>query len=277
MTPTIADEAAMIAARGAATLPALIDPAAAGDLARQAERLIVAQAAVAEAGGLTGDDAFAFQVGTIHFGQLFDLPDGPRFLAALVAAFVASRGWRLFRTLLGPDVAMPLRLGGLRWHAPPYGASIVPHHQDANFTSRTHLFLNCWLTLTPAGGDHPGLEVAAAGVREDLPRHLDQRRATNRLFTGIELEPRVLAERVPADAWLVPTMAPGDAMMFDQWAPHRTSVGPAATGRRISVELRGCAADRLAADHPYPDRLLLRATTAGVAIDLCRPLQRMDG
>ena len=252
--------------RGVAVLPGALTPDQAADFRDRAKTLADLWREKDAAGLLEHEDQFSLKVGTVHFLALMDDPVGRVFVRDLLSAFAAGPAWRLFRRLFGDEVAFPLRLCTIRWHAPPFTDTPVPLHQDVGFIGPAFPVVNCWLTFTAAGGDAAGLEIEPVKLASELPKHGDPRRAANLNFWSIEIDPQAAAERLAPAERLRPLLDPGDAVLFDQFTPHRTWAEPSMTQPRISVELRGCRAAHHGPDHKFPDKLILTAIGDGVAM-----------
>jgi hypothetical protein len=251
--------------RGVALLPRALPPTRAADFRTRAEALAELWRRKDQAGRLDQEDQFSLKVGTVHFLALMGDPVGRAFVLDLFAALADGPAWRLFRRLFGDEVAFPLRLCTIRWHAPPFEDTPVPLHQDVGFIGPAFPVVNCWLTFTRAGGDAAGLEIEPVKLASELPKHGDPRRAANINFWSIEIDPQAAAERLTSAERLRPLLDPGDAVLFDQFTPHRTWAEPSMTEPRVSVELRGCRAAHHGPDHKFPDKLILTATADGVA------------
>ena len=252
--------------RGVAVLPSALPGEQAAGFAERAREIAALWREKDQAGQLENEDQFSLKVGTVHFLALMEEPAGRAFVLDLLSAFAAGPAWRLFRRLFGDEVAFPLRLCTIRWHAPPFQDTPVPLHQDVGFIGPEFPVVNCWLTFTPAGGDAAGLEIEPVKLASELPKHGDPRRAANINFWSIEIDSAAAAERLTSGERLRPLLKPGDAVLFDQFTPHRTWADPSMTQPRISVELRGCRAAHHGPTHKFPDKLILAATDQGVVL-----------
>jgi ectoine hydroxylase-related dioxygenase (phytanoyl-CoA dioxygenase family) len=111
----------------------------------------------------------------------------------------------------------------------------VPFHQDCSFLGTKPVWVNCWIPLTPCGTGAPGLELYAVHTRE-IFQTAEPATSANYPISAIAADTlaRALA---PTQPW-APNFAPGDAVLFDSFVPHRTASTPAMTASRISLEVR---------------------------------------
>ncbi|MGZ4739673.1 MAG: phytanoyl-CoA dioxygenase family protein [Ilumatobacteraceae bacterium] len=91
--------------------------------------------------------------------------------------------------------------------------------------------VTCWIALTPAGVDAPGLELVIDRV--------DGMLAPSQLGDG------VVDRRWPASRRAQPAIAAGDALVFTGDVLHRTHVSGTMTQSRTSIELRCFRADAI--------------------------------
>lgn len=98
--------------------------------------------------------------------------------------------------------------------------------------------VTCWVPLTPAGADAPGLEILATRLEE--------------LLAPDELTEAAVSRRFGDEGSWTPRLSPGDVLLFGGDTLHRTHVTAAMTEDRTSVELRtfraGFVPPRLAGD-----------------------------
>ena len=262
--PTTATLLESLHISGVAILPSAIPSEEAASLADRAWGLVSRWQEHATAGLLNEEDQYALSVGTIHFGALLPDPVGRRFVDDVMDAAMTGPVWRVFRRLFGTEVGFPLRTCSLRWHQPPFDLSPVPLHQDVGFLGSEFQIVNCWLTFTDAGRDAAGLELAPVKLMRELPKLGSVRRATNIKFWSIEIDADAAGPALSAADYLRPTLSAGDAVLFDQFTPHRTLISPDMKEARISVELRGCRAANLTKDYRFPDKLVISETETGL-------------
>ena len=193
------------------------------------------------------------------------LPQGQKFIAtasslSLEAAcgaeqpkvlcdVMAAAPWRrLIENALGGPVLCDLDQAWVRRQYAPanYPPLHAPHgwhqdgalgfdflaHSDGSFPPDALLrMVTCWIPLSSCGVDAPGLEFV-------MRRH-------DRLLPVTSLtDTHVRARFAPAE-FHVPTMQPGDVLLFCGDILHRTYVTPAMRNDRTSIELRFFAADRI--------------------------------
>ncbi len=104
--------------------------------------------------------------------------------------------------------------GALGVQFPPEAGPVVP---------MTRL-LTCWIPLSACGTDSPGLEFV--------------RRPQEALLHFTELDDAALRRRFAAEEFWVPSLAPGDALVFLNGTLHRTCARPEMRQDRMSVEYR---------------------------------------
>ena len=103
----------------------------------------------------------------------------------------------------------------------------LPLHQDAGSGDYgSSVGLTVFFPLNGCGGAYPGLEVLPERVTRLLPRDDGQWYCAESV--GLELASRLWA----------PELAPGDAVLFDSYCPHRTHFGVNASRERLSCDVR---------------------------------------
>ena len=129
---------------------------------------------------------------------------------------------------------------GFRAHDPRRSSkSFIPYHQDSyTQDSRVLSVLNCWTPLDPAGIDAPGLEVVRDPCVRDFPRRCWGLESENAAYDKITIERERIVAAYGADAFLAPSFAVGDCLIFSEHVIHRTYVTPEMTRPRINMELR---------------------------------------
>jgi hypothetical protein len=115
-------------------------------------------------------------------------------------------------------------------------------HIDLRYHQETLFALNFWTPLDPAGAAYrsPGIEIVDMGLR-DVAKWLE--------FTprGNEISGVFNTERFDFDRFVAihgtdnisrPDLAPGDILVFSNFALHRTYIPPDAAHPRLSAEIR---------------------------------------
>lgn len=107
---------------------------------------------------------------------------------------------------------------------------MVAWHQDGSFLAPDVRTMNVWVALTACGGDlpTPGLEVFPRRFDEVLPVAGDPTPHAVDFALAAQL-----AEETPT---VVPSFAPGDALLFDHHLLHRTHLPEAMTDPRYALE-----------------------------------------
>lgn len=190
----------------------------------------------------------------LYFDELMDVDEDRRVVAAILSAYVASPAYRQMWTYLDrpAQAAIPLHMCLLRTVDVAHVPAHVPFHQDVAFMTEGFPSMNCWVALDDCGPGFgtPSLEVLAAPVDRRLgivPD--DQRRFV--FHRNIELDLESLRTDHAAEAFWHPDFRIGDAILFNQYAPHRTYIEQGMRGERRSLEIRLCPAAALPATAPW--------------------------
>ncbi len=109
----------------------------------------------------------------------------------------------------------------------------VGWHQESFYLGEGVRALNVWVALTPAGDSAPGLELLPKRLRHDIGNRSgeDQKTMMSAHLTSDEVE-----QVGEGTATVTPTFRPGDALLFDEYLVHRTSVTPEMNRARYSIE-----------------------------------------
>ena len=186
---------------------------------------------------------------TAHFDSVAAQPlRGFRdFGVNVIAKFTETAPYAAFEELFGPRVAFPLQQCIFRYQRPDHQQSFLSYHQDATHSKVECRVINCWISLTAAGLDAPGVEVLDVPVHDLHPDLYSfgndyfekQRLAPDKVKAQLALDSKVKA-RFGNPTSTIPIFAPGDAIMFDHFAMHRTHFTPEMTQNRMSLEIRAC-------------------------------------
>jgi hypothetical protein len=158
------------------------------------------------------------------------LADSPRAFSHFVAALRATGLSELVADYLGERPVLSVKKSTLR-RVPPTleGAD---WHQDGAFMDRGTGIrtLNVWIALTDCGTDAPGLEI--------IPRRLDSVLPTggDGAYFDWSVGPGTIDEHCDSPPRVKPQFNAGDALLFDQYLVHRTSVEPGMTRDRYATE-----------------------------------------
>lgn len=157
----------------------------------------------------------------------------------LTAPLSATVLERLFLETMGPHWTCDLGQSWVRQKfaqppAPASGYHLQDWHQDGALGARFPVepgpliamteLLTCWIPLNDCGIESPGLEFI--------------RSPQSRLLHFTELGDSALRERFPPQAFWVPVLEFGDAVVFLNNILHRTFVRPGMRHDRLSVEYR---------------------------------------
>jgi hypothetical protein len=244
---------------GSTILRGLFDGATAAALHQRADGLYAAWAQRRDQGGLEAMEIEHLAGATIVFRSLAKTTAGRDFMLDVIEAFMHSPAFALYRQLFDDEIAFLLDVCQLRRQNPQRHAPQVPYHQDLSFVGTDFMVVNSWIPLDSCGpgAASPGLEVAGARVAEDLRIGGLPARGAH-YFDLLEIDAATVQRRFPAAALRHPDMAPGDAVLFDQFTVHRTDVRPHHATERTSIEVRACRAASVPADHPLRARLIAR-------------------
>jgi ectoine hydroxylase-related dioxygenase (phytanoyl-CoA dioxygenase family) len=121
----------------------------------------------------------------------------------------------------------------------PVPEAILPWHQDAAVFPPGWRFLTAWILLHPARVETaPGLAIVPAELDETLPKE------TSEGAHWLEADRARVAEILGRHGFVVPGLARGDALVFDQSTLHRTHMNPEATEPRVAIDMRLLPATR---------------------------------
>jgi hypothetical protein len=185
------------------------------------------------------------------------------FVLWIIARFTKSKAFALYEELYGNYIAFPLLKCIVRFQAMDHVESLLPYHQDATPSLYQHHITNCWTALDPAGRTAPGVEVINAPLTE----------MCEELFMKVTLDKAGEAawqakydqvmERFGSYGVTRPEFSPGDGIVFDHLAMHRTYFDPSMTDGRMSIEIRACSAEMLHRVYGEVDRVTVRRKDDG--------------
>jgi hypothetical protein len=182
------------------------------------------------------------------YGQVFSEKLGPELrrvdptiaLAVLKSACLDVVR-RCFRQRYGTDLVylLPMNMTGRRVDPTTPGASDldIPYHQDAiAFPGGWHV-VNCWILLSPekCGNVSPGLEFIKTAP-DRLLNIGQEKRSKNYQF--LETDHAVVDALIKQHGIWRPSIRLGDALLFDEFALHRTYLAPSHRKPRCSAEIR---------------------------------------
>lgn len=156
------------------------------------------------------------------------LADSPRMLYELTALFETSGITRLLTQYFGERPMLSVGKSTLR--CVPSTIRRADWHQDGAFMGANIRSVNVWTALSPCGVDASGLEVLPCRV----PRVL--RTGSHGACFDWSIGPGIVTEAAGGVATTSPVFEPGDALLFDHFFVHRTSVPAAITKDRYAIE-----------------------------------------
>jgi hypothetical protein len=115
-------------------------------------------------------------------------------------------------------------------------------HIDLRYHQETLFALNFWTPLDPAGAAYrsPGIEIVDMGLK-DVAKWLEFTLSEDKMSGDFNAE-RFDFDRFAAthgtDRVSQPDLAPGDILVFSNFALHRTHIPPSAAHSRLSAEIR---------------------------------------
>lgn len=152
--------------------------------------------------------------------------DSPRALCRFLDCLFDSGVDKFLAEYFGEPPAFSAKKTTLR-RTPPDSAT--GWHQDGSYFSGDVRALNIWTALSPCGVDAPSLDIVAERIDAPFVRG------------GVQADEIALTEENAAEYGghnvVRPVLEPGDAVLFDEMALHRTGVSPAMTKTRYAVEM----------------------------------------
>jgi hypothetical protein len=172
---------------------------------------------------------------------------------AAIRAVLTGGGGDKLRWLLGDDLVFLVDNCSHRYHESGNAESRLGLHFDADFIGIRHLAVNLWVPLDPVGETAPGLTFLDPRVdtrtfieewRELIQRMPDPRRPLVRGRFDPDYVLRVAGEQVP-EPMVTPVLAPGDALLFNQFIMHATQLMDGPHDLRRSFEFRVSSAGKI--------------------------------
>ncbi len=107
---------------------------------------------------------------------------------------------------------------------------VADWHQDGAFLGDGMRTINCWFALTRCGRDAPGIDVVPRRIERILPLgeegcHFDW-----------TVSPMTVARAFPGVRPCRPEFQEGDALLFDEFAVHRTAADEGMPNTRYAIE-----------------------------------------
>lgn len=172
-------------------------------------------------------------------GAFVRAADVPTAMRRLVDLFADSGLRSAVTGYLGERPAMIANKWVLR--RSPSGKQGTDYHQDGAFLGADIRTIDCWIALSDCG---PGTGLPAMDL---VPRRFDVLEPDpEAVFDWAQSEAAVMAV-MPDAAVASPVFAAGDALLFDERLPHRTSVG-------LELTTRYAVESWFVAPSSYPDR-----------------------
>jgi hypothetical protein len=232
--------AGAIAHHGCLRVDGLLD---AGQVARMVE-LIDAAFDERERATSDGTTFVPFELGVerahgFGHGEFVRVVDVPAALFELAELFAGTGLTDVVTEHLGERPAMIANKWVLR--RSPSGKLGPDFHQDGAFLGTGIRTVDCWIALSDCG---PGTGRPAMDV---VPRRFPLLPAGEGAAFHWSLHPDTVASAMPGAEVASPTFRAGDALLFDELLPHRTTVGTD-LGERYAIE------SWFVAPSAYPDR-----------------------
>lgn len=196
-----------------------------------------------EAGSsLPGKD---FKHGLVPYLSLrdLDLPGGPPY--QILSLIASSRLLPLFKHYLGTPMYCNIGESASRRVVPDRTGMYLPFHQDGFFNHQLRWpMLNCWVPLVACGKDAPGIDLLPVELQELLPVTSEEKqRNAPYAFTESEAYSMKYLDQL----WH-PIFEPGDILLMNPYAIHRTNGHPLMKHTRYSLELRFTAGQDIPAE-----------------------------
>ena len=145
---------------------------------------------------------------------------------AIIAEGLVDWFWQspipsLYRENTGDEPGLLVEFTTIQRHTPGRSETRVSWHVDANFIGASGTQRVVWVPVDTVGRDAPGLEFA-------IPQKPVLKQTISEQFTIARPNGGVLTDQnlqeIFGDSYRSwrPVLEPGDCVMFDQWAVHRT-------------------------------------------------------
>lgn len=151
-----------------------------------------------------------------------------------VEAALAIPLWETLIEIFGQEPELDPDQTVLRLVGTDREASHLPYHQDMRAFGK--IGLNVWAPMTPAGGEHPGLELIPKRFAKLLPTM-----ATPGDYDYLNIDLDEAAPELDVSQAVRPELSPGDCILFLGDVAHRSYIPPASNqpgAQRLSVEMR---------------------------------------
>lgn len=184
--------------------------------------------------GLT-DPGKTFEHGSVPYLGLSDLDSagGPPY--QILGLIAASRLLPLFKQYVGTPMFCNVGESAARRVIPERTGMYLPFHQDGFFNHQPRWkMINCWVPLVPCGRDAPGIDLLPIGLNE-LLEVTPEEKARHAPYAFSESEAFCLRH---SEAIWHPVFEPGDLLLMNPYAIHRTYGHPFMKHPRYSLELR---------------------------------------
>lgn len=179
----------------------------------------------------TPADSRLGQPGSRSFGaraQSMWTADSPRMLFDLIELFESLRVTDMIGEYLGERPALSVGKSALRRVSPTLSATAW--HQDGAFLGADVRSVNLWLSLSHCGEDASAMDVVPKRITRVLETGTD-----NAPLTWCIGDAKV-SEAAQGTPVASPIFAPGDALLFDHFFVHRTSLPPGRCRDRYAIE-----------------------------------------
>lgn len=181
-----------------------------------------------------------FEHGTVAYVGLRDLdsPEAPPY--QILSLIAASPLLALFEQYVGTPMYCNVGESAARRVVPYHSGMYLPFHQDGFFNHQERWkMINCWVPLVACGRDAPGLDLLPLAFSELLPVTSEER-DQQAPYAFTESEAFCMRHR---EALWHPHCEPGDLVLMNPYAIHRTYGQPFMKHTRYSLELRFTGGD----------------------------------
>lgn len=167
--------------------------------------------------------------------------NGSRFPNIILKMLIDSMLPAVYRSYFGSGCLSYYQHDTVRFQRPDISHMSYPFHQDGSYHSRDasqHSSLTTWIPFVACGADAPGLQLYPHRLDEILP--LPEGKKMPYLFCDEQEVLRRFGDRLWA-----PELNPGDVLVFDGFAVHRSHIREDMSRERNNADIRVFPKDRL--------------------------------
>lgn len=152
--------------------------------------------------------------------------------------FLSSPLVDIMHAVLGATYYMSMIHTVVRRQMPSRPKDFTQYHQDGYFFNPEWRVIHCWFPIVNCGEDAPSLELIPAGLKDIRP-------SSHKPFKGdhyydnrdLDMDTDILPY-FPKETFWTMVLEPGDAILYDNFALHRTYCTPEMTQARYNLEIR---------------------------------------